>query len=88
MAWLGRIFGGKTPEPVVIEHNGFRIIPVPMKDAGQYRLSARVELDLDDETKKHTLIRVDSFQSLDAANEAAVAKAKQLIDQMGAKLFL
>jgi hypothetical protein len=33
------------------------------------------------------LIRADSFKSVEAANDAAMGKAKQLIDQMGDKLF-
>ncbi|MGB0498365.1 MAG: HlyU family transcriptional regulator [Rubricella sp.] len=85
MSILSKLFGGsKEPEPQPGEpYKGFTITPVPMKDGGEYRLSALIEY----EGKSHRLIRADNFPSLDQANAAAIAKAKTLIDQMGTGLF-
>ena len=87
MSLFGRLFGGKSKEAEPEIYKGFRIFPSPMKEGGQFRLSARVELDKDGQTLTHNLIRADSFKSVEAANDAAMGKAKQLIDQMGDKLF-
>lgn len=87
MSLFGRLFGSKTKEPVAEGYNGFRIFAEPMKDDGVYRLSARIELDTDDEVRVHQLIRADTFNDENSAAEASIAKAKQLIDQQGDKLF-
>lgn len=88
MNFLSRLFGKSTPPaPEAILHKDCRIIPVPVKDGGSYRISARIEKDFGGETRTHTLIRADTRASLDEANEASIAKAKQAIDQLGDTLF-
>ena len=87
MSLFGRLFGSKAKEPVAEGYNGFRIFAEPMKDGGVYRLCARIELDAGDDVKVHQMIRADTFNSEEAAAAAAIAKAKQLIDQQGDKLF-
>lgn len=37
--------------------------------------------------KTHTMIRADTYMSLDAATEASLSKAKQVIDQLGDSIF-
>ena len=83
MALFSKLFGGKTETPAAEVYNGFTITPKPMKEGGQFRLSAVIEKD----GKTHHLIRADTLGSADEAGAAAVAKAKQLIDQMGDRLF-
>ncbi|MEM1362524.1 MAG: HlyU family transcriptional regulator [Pseudomonadota bacterium] len=92
MSWLSNLFGGveaskqsQSAEPVLYE--GYRIIPEPMNEEGQYRLAGWIELDVDGEIRKHQFIRADLFRSRDEAEGATVIKAKQLIDQMGQRLF-
>lgn len=89
MSIFSKLFGGKsqskTPQPETYE--GFLIFPEPQKEANGYRLSARIEKEIDGTLKTHLLIRADSFHAADTAAEAAVTKAKMLIDQMGEKLF-
>ena len=87
MSLFGRLFGSKPKEPEAETYNGFRIFAEPMNDGGVYRLCARIELDGAEGVKVHQLIRADTFNSEDAAADAAVAKAKQLIDQQGERLF-
>lgn len=92
MSIFSKLFGGgdkpakgSAKEPEVYE--GFRIFPEPMKDGGQYRIAARIEKEIDGELRSHSLIRADTLADADAAAEASAAKARQLIDQAGDRLF-
>lgn len=90
MSWLKRLFGGSSgPEAVAdpIEYKGFRITPTPIGEGGQFRLSARIEAEIDGEVRVHELIRADVIRDADEAKDAAISKAKQMIDQMGHRLF-
>lgn len=91
MSWLSKVFGGGSDSAgkkvEAIDYNGFRILPEPMSDGGQFRLAARIEAEEAGETKSHHLIRADMLRSREEAETAAVAKAKQMIDQMGMRLF-
>ena len=85
MSLFSKLFGGgngaaKT-EPV--EYKDFSITPIPAKEGGRYRIGAMVEKD----GKSHHLIRADTLDDLQSAEEASVNKAKQLIDQVGDGLF-
>lgn len=91
MSLLSRLFGGggadapSAAEPV--EYEGFRIIPDPIGEDGQYRIAARIEADADGQTRSHHMIRADVLRDRDDAEAASVKKAKQLIDQQGMRLF-
>lgn len=92
MSWLSKLMGGggASAQPQAVEpvlYNGFRILPEPMSEDGQFRLAGWIEMDVDGETRKHHLIRADIFRSREEAEQAAVSKAKQIIDQMGQQLF-
>ncbi len=91
MSWFSRLFGGKTeagptgpdtagkPE----EHKGFSITPAPIPEGGQYRVAARIEKD----GQRHDLVRADTMASLDEARSISVAKARQMIDEQGDRIF-
>jgi hypothetical protein len=87
MSLFSRLFGGggaaakPAPEPEV--HNGFRIYPEPTKAPGGYRVSGRIEKDVDGVTRTHQLIRADILDSEEAARDYTLRKARHLIDQMG-----
>ena len=93
MSFLTRLFGGSkaaqaATEPKTFEnYKGFNIAPEPMPEGGQWRLSARINKQIGDELKSHHLIRADMFAGEDAAATAAVAKARQVIDEQGDGLF-
>ncbi|MDA7426080.1 HlyU family transcriptional regulator [Thalassococcus lentus] len=89
MSLFSKLFGGgkDAPAPEPIEYEGFRIIPEPAAEDGQFRLAARIERDIDGETKTHHLIRADLIRDRKECEEAAVFKAKQMIDQMGSRIF-
>lgn len=93
MSFLKKLFGGsgaspaaaKTPEPEM--YQDFAIFPDPHAEGKQYRLGARIEKEIAGELKIHHLIRADTFSSSDAASDAAIQKAKILIDQQGDRMF-
>ena len=88
MSILSRLFGKspeKNPEPEL--HEDFRIYPDPIKESGGFRIAARIEKDINGETRTHQMIRADTYSSLDAATEASLSKAKQVIDQLGDSIF-
>lgn len=89
MSLFSKLFGGgasaSAPEPET--YQGFAIHPDPMPEGRQFRLQARIEKDVGGEIKSHTVIRADVFESRDAAVEAAIVKAKQVIDEQGDRLF-
>ena len=84
MSILKKLFGGTPPEPPKPEsYQGFAITPNPAKEGQGYRIGALIEKD----GKSHQLIRADTLESPDAANEASVRKARQMIDEQGERLF-
>lgn len=90
MSLLSKLFGSgpKAPsKPAPIEYGGFRIYPEPVAEDGGFRLAARIEMGEGSGLRTHHLIRADVIRDRDQAAEAAVAKARQMIDQMGARLF-
>lgn len=89
MALFSRLFGSKSPEPKGPDeaYKGFRIFAEPAPDGSRFRVGARIELDVDGETKVHRLIRADVLESRDVAIEVSVNKAKQVIDEQGEGLF-
>ena len=90
MSILSRLFGGSSAPSAAAEpeiHEGFNIFSEPMKDGSGYRVSARIEKEIDGELKSHHLIRADICESKDMADEVTIRKAKTLIDQMGDRLF-
>ena len=92
MSLLSRLFGSKdkSESPVKttsVEYEGFRITPQPMKEAQGYRLCALIEKEVGGALKSHTLIRADTIADFDQCVEASIGKAKQMIDQLGERLF-
>ena len=86
MSLLSRLFGGggggsAAPEPEPERYRGFAIRPEPMREGGKYRLAAHIERSVEGTPHRQTIIRADMFDGLDAASEAAIRKAKQVIDE-------
>ncbi|MEM8537240.1 MAG: HlyU family transcriptional regulator [Pseudomonadota bacterium] len=84
MSLLSKLFGGGEPPKAAVEtYKDYAITPGPQKDPGGWRIAALIEKD----GRTHQLIRADVIQDHDGAEAASVNKAKQLIDQMGDRLF-
>ena len=92
MSILSKLFGGgggrdEKPGAEPVTYEDFRIFAEPVKEGGQYRIAARIEKEVGGETKTHQLIRADTLSDPEEAANASIAKAKQLIDQQGERLF-
>ena len=91
MSLLSKLFGGgrsaPAPEPEPEIYKDCRIFAEPVDEGGKFRLAARIEKEVDGETRTHQLIRADIFESRDAAASAAALKARQVIDEQGDRLF-
>ncbi|WP_170380651.1 HlyU family transcriptional regulator [Ruegeria profundi] len=88
MSLFSKLFGGaEKTEPEPVSYKGFEIFPDLMAEGGKYRLLARIEKIIDGDRKTHTVIRADVFESRDQAESFSIAKAKQVIDEQGERLF-
>jgi len=84
MSIFSKLFGASAPKQEPSEdYNGYAITPAPVKEAQGFRIAAKIEKD----GKVHDMIRADTYSSPDAAKDASISKAKQVIDQMGDRLF-
>jgi hypothetical protein len=93
MNFLKKLFGGgSTPGPeaapaATTEHAGFTIKATPYQEGGQWQMCGIIEKDMDGELKSHRFIRADRFPDREQAAEFTTAKARQIIDQMGDRVF-
>lgn len=88
MSILSKLFGSKPkPQAEPTRHNDYRIFVDPKSEQGGFRVAAKIEKDIDGETKIHQMIRADKCQSMEEAAETSLLKAKMLIDQQGDSIF-
>ncbi|MEM6693349.1 MAG: HlyU family transcriptional regulator [Pseudomonadota bacterium] len=95
MSLLSRLFGGGgsnggdsgSAAGPTETYEGYRIFAQPGKASGGYRVGARIEKEVGEETLVHQLIRADTLPNYDEACSVSVAKAKQMIDEQGERLF-
>lgn len=87
MSFLKKLFGGgggdAKPEAQTETYKDFQITPDPIREGSTYRIAATIEKD----GQTHRLIRADTLESYDAAVEASVGKARQMIDEQGEGIF-
>jgi hypothetical protein len=77
--------GEKLGEPV--EYKGFVIRAAPFESAGQYQTAGIIEKEIDGVRKQHRFIRADRLASFDDAVEFTHQKARQIVDQLGERMF-
>jgi hypothetical protein len=76
--------GAETSKANAVDYNGYTITPKPMTAEGGYRIAALIEKD----AQSHQLIRADTIRDLEEAQTASIAKAKQVIDEQGDRIFV
>ncbi len=91
MPFWSRFFGGKPAEEPASEapeeHKGFRITPRPIREGAHCRVAARIEKEVAGVPRVHDLVRADTVASPDEARTLSLAKARQVIDEQGDRLF-
>lgn len=75
----------KAAEP--IDYKGYVIRAEPFKSEGQYQTAGVIEREIDGVRKEHRFVRADAFASHDDAVTFSLAKARQMIDLQGERLF-
>ena len=88
-ALWGRFLGREIAEAggESIEYNGYRIRPAPYRRMGQYQTCGVIEKEVAGELKEHRFIRAELHPSREAAVAFSIAKARQIIDEQGERLF-
>jgi len=93
MSFWKSLFGGSSAESqeakpsAPVEYNGFIIRAAPYKSEGQYQTAGIVEKEINGVRKEHKFIRADRHASYDDAVEFSLAKARQIVDQVGERVF-
>jgi hypothetical protein len=92
MSFWKSLFGGgssdkeaKPTEPV--EYNGFMISAAPYKAEGQYQTAGVITKEVGGTTREHKFIRADRHASYEDAVAFSLAKARQIVDQSGERMF-
>jgi hypothetical protein len=94
MSFFKKLFGGgaassaDTAPAASAEHAGFSIKATPYQEGGQWQMCGVIEKDVAGELKSHRFVRADRFPDREQAAEFTLSKARQIIDQMGERMFL
>lgn len=83
----GGIGGGASAQAATEEYEGFVITSEPISESGQFRLAGTIAKEVNGEMLEHKFIRADQFQSKDQADEFGILKGRQMIDQLGDRVF-
>jgi hypothetical protein len=94
MSFFKKLFGGgsgassaEAAPAASAEHGGFSIKATPYQDGGQWQMCGVIEKEIAGEVKSHRFIRADRFPDREQAADFTLAKARQIIDQMGERVF-
>ena len=79
--------GDAGREGDAVEYKGFRIHPAARPQGSQWLTAGVIRKEIDGETKEHRFLRADTHASADAANDFAVVKGRQIIDEQGERIF-
>jgi hypothetical protein len=81
--------GGESEVPAgpPVEYKGYRIRATPYRNDGQFQTAGVIEKDTPEGVKEHRFVRADTHQSMEAATDFAISKAKQIIDLQGDRIF-
>ena len=79
--------GEVTPAASAVEYQGYRITPVPQRQASGWNTAGVITKTFEDGVKEHRFVRVDTHTSRDDAVAFSIVKAQQMIDQQGDRIF-
>jgi hypothetical protein len=70
-----------------VEHQGYVIKATPYKEGGQWQTCGVITKTVDGDVKEHRFIRADRFSDEDSAADHSILKGKQMVDQVGDRMF-
>ena len=93
-SFFSKLFGGSSDKASSgpargdpVSYNDYVIQAAPEEAGDQWRLAGVIIKQSDDGPLERKFLRADTFPSRDEAVEFSVRKAKQIIDEQGARLF-
>ncbi|MDR3373928.1 MAG: HlyU family transcriptional regulator [Ancalomicrobiaceae bacterium] len=92
MSFLKRLFGlssssaAPSPQGPKQEYSGYEIEATPTKVGHEFQIQGIIR-ELEGEKREHHFIRADKIAGHDEAIEFIFRKGKQIIDQMGPRMF-
>jgi len=75
----------ESSEP--LEYKGFTIEAAPINEGGKYRTAGYISGEYEHEVRRIQFIRADENADRQAAIDHSISKARQIIDEQGAKLL-
>ncbi|WP_193367158.1 HlyU family transcriptional regulator [Pelagibius marinus] len=94
MGLFSKFFGGgggsadgDAREGNEVDYQGFKITPAAQPQNGQWLTAGVIRKEVGGEVKEHRFLRADTHASAEAANDFAVIKARQIIDEQGERIF-
>lgn len=90
MSFLKKLFGGGAkaePEAAPEDYNGFTLRATPYQEAGQWQMCGVISKDIGGAVKEHRFVRADRFPGREDAVQFTLAKARQIVDLNGERLF-
>ena len=93
MSFFKSLFGRKASQPAAPqvdaqeEHEGYLIKAKLMRDGNEYQIAGTIEQEVAGETRIYSFIRADKFSDREAATQATLGKARQIIKEQGKTLF-
>ncbi len=79
--------GGGAKQGAEVDYNGFKITPAAQPQNGQWLTAGIIRKEIGGVVKEHRFLRADTHASPDSANDFAVVKARQIIDEQGERIF-
>jgi hypothetical protein len=76
-----------TDSPNAVEHEGFTIRTTFRRNGGQWMTAGVITKELAEGVMEHRFIRADSHATKESAEEFSIAKAKQIIEEKGDRMF-
>lgn len=95
MSFLKKLFGlgssgssasAQEEEPGE-DYNGYHLRPAPFEEKGGFQVCGVITRTINGEEKKRVFIRADRLPSREAAISMTMAKARQIVDLEGDRIF-
>ena len=79
--------GEAATSAAAVEYNGYQIRPAPRKQGSQWLTAGVITKQFDDGVKEYPFIRAETHGARDAAEDFAIVKGKQIVDEFGDRMF-
>lgn len=91
--WKSLFGGGKATSDAPsaparsVEHEGYLIEAAPYPAEGQFQIAGTISKTIDGVRREHRFVRADRCVAIEDAAEMSIRKGKQIVEQMGDRIF-